>query len=927
MTLFARLTFAFVALVVATAGAVGFLTYHNLSGIAVPRSLVRADIHARAIANDIANIVASSRADVKGFRRVIGLDEVMTLSLDPSLERASGQTFAEWRARIERRFATEMEAKPQYILFRIIKTADDGRELIRVRRPATGGPPRIAPENELQRRSDREFFQKTVTAPDGTIVISSVELNRENGVIETPNVPVVRISTPLYAPDGKLFGMLVVNVDLRITFGQFDEPPNPDTAVYVVNDQGHYLLNPEHGREFGFRLGKPYRIQDDFPGLAPAISSGAPRSGLFENLNGKRFGVSVQSVKLSEGPRISVIETMPESSILAAAGMAVQNSLLVGGLTAALLAGLVGAFLARTFTRPLSQTTAAVAGFTFDKPLAVPVAASGEIGVLANAFDKMARDVREKTNAIRHDKEIFETIMSTMADAVFMVDTSGNVIYQNAAAKKLLHHHTDTSAGTPFKESQDVFEPDGVTPIAPENWPSIRCTRGDYEELFELMLRPHGTTALRDVLGSARPIRDAFGKIVGAVVVCRDVTDAKKLEHQLRQSQKLDAIGQLTGGIAHDFNNTLTVITGTIEILTEGVADRPDLHAIAKLIDQAADRGADLTKHLLAFARKQPLQPHNVDINAMVTETAQLLRPTLGEHIEIESKLARDADFALIDPSQLSTALLNLAVNARDAMPNGGKLTLETGNVILDEAYAQANAEVRAGPYVMVAVSDTGTGIPASIVDKVFEPFFTTKDVGKGTGLGLSMVYGLVKQSNGHIKIYSEEGYGTTIKLYLPRGTAKLEVAQTAAPLSGGHETILVVEDDDMVRNFLVTQLHSLGYRTMTASSGPAALAKVHGGAAFDLLFTDVIMPGGLNGRQLADEVVKLRPGMKVLFTSGYTENAIIHHGRLDPGVLLLAKPYRKADLARMLRQALQSPGIVQNTVAGNRVSTIGGLV
>jgi CheY-like chemotaxis protein len=325
---------------------------------------------------------------------------------------------------------------------------------------------------------------------------------------------------------------------------------------------------------------------------------------------------------------------------------------------------------------------------------------------------------------------------------------------------------------------------------------------------------------------------------------------------------------------------------------------------------------------LLAFARKQPLQPHNVDVNAMVIDAANLLRPTLGEHIEIDAKLADDADFAHIDPSQLSTALLNLAVNARDAMPNGGKLTLETSNVTLDEAYAHANAEVRPGPYVMIAVSDTGVGIPAKLIDKVFEPFFTTKEIGKGTGLGLSMVYGFVKQSNGHIKIYSEEGHGTTIKLYLPRGTAKLDAILTPVPLAGGHETIFVVEDDDMVREFLVTQLHSLGYKTVMAPSGVAALAKVDNGVAFDLLFTDVIMPGGINGRQLADEVAKRRPGMKVLYTSGYTENAIIHHGRLDAGVLLLAKPYRKADLARMLRLALGTPGIVQGAPPESMAST-----
>jgi CheY-like chemotaxis protein len=271
--------------------------------------------------------------------------------------------------------------------------------------------------------------------------------------------------------------------------------------------------------------------------------------------------------------------------------------------------------------------------------------------------------------------------------------------------------------------------------------------------------------------------------------------------------------------------------------------------------------------------------------------------------------LESDSWPALVDPNQLATALINLALNARDAMPGGGKLTVETGNVHLDEGYASVNSDVRPGPYVMITVTDTGAGIPAAIRDKVFEPFFTTKELGKGTGLGLSMVYGFVKQSGGHIKIYSEEGHGTTIKVYLPRAAGHVQPTADAqvAVIGGGHESILVVEDDDLVRNYVITQLRSLGYRTSTAKNAAEALTIINSGVELDLLFTDVIMPGIMNGRQLADEAVKRRPALKVLFTSGYTENAIVHHGRLDPGVLLLAKPYRKSDLARMVRKAFDA--------------------
>jgi signal transduction histidine kinase len=419
------------------------------------------------------------------------------------------------------------------------------------------------------------------------------------------------------------------------------------------------------------------------------------------------------------------------------------------------------------------------------------------------------------------------------------------------------------------------------------------------------------------VLPSRNQLRQAYAQLEeevrqrrSAEAMVKRFQEIEATESQVRQAQKMEAIGQLTGGVAHDFNNILTVITGTIEILDDAVKDRPHLAQITKMIGAAAARGADLTQHLLAFARRQPLQPRSVDVNALVVDAARLLRPTLGEQIEIESMLAHDSAPALIDPSQLSTAILNLALNARDAMPNGGKLTLETKNVVLDDDYAGMNSEVNPGNYVMIAVSDSGEGIPASLLEKVFEPFFTTKDVGKGSGLGLSMVYGFVKQSNGHIKIYSEEGHGTTVKLYLPHATGIPDTLAAEAGISGierGDESILIVEDDALVREYVVTQISNLGYDTLAASNAAEALAIIDGPERIDLLFTDVIIPGGMNGRQLAIEALTRRRGLKILYTSGYTENAIVHHGRLDAGVLLLPKPYLSSDLARMIRTALAS--------------------
>ncbi|TQF36705.1 ATPase [Bradyrhizobium sp. UNPF46] len=446
-----------------------------------------------------------------------------------------------------------------------------------------------------------------------------------------------------------------------------------------------------------------------------------------------------------------------------------------------------------------------------------------------------------------------------------------------------------------------------------EKWRAHLATLDRHEPFRKFEYRGRDTTGrMHHFSVNGKPVFDADGRFTGYRGSATDLTAQHETEERLRQAQKMDAIGQLTGGVAHDFNNVLTVITGTIEIIREGLADKPELSAIAQLIDDAAARGAEITSQLLTFARRQPLEPREIDVNALVIETAKLLKPILGEHIEIETRLADDAWSAMADPSQLSAAIVNLAVNARDAMPGGGRLTLETANRELDDTSGEGDA-VR-GAFVMVAVGDTGHGIPADIRERVFEPFFTTKGVGRGTGLGLSMVYGFAKQTGGSVAIESEEGRGTVMRLLLPR--SKGEAPARTAPVqplvtARGHETILVVEDDPLVQGYVIAQLGSLGYRTLVAGDGASALALVDQGAKFDLLFTDIIMPGGMNGRELADAVRLRRPGVRVLYTSGYTDNTIVHEGHLDPGVALLGKPYRKAELSEKIREVLagEPPG------------------
>ncbi len=390
----------------------------------------------------------------------------------------------------------------------------------------------------------------------------------------------------------------------------------------------------------------------------------------------------------------------------------------------------------------------------------------------------------------------------------------------------------------------------------------------------------------------------------GFIVTCKDITQRLRTEAGLRQAQKMESIGQLTGGVAHDFNNLLQVVIGNIEFLIGALKDAPALLTRARSALLASQRGAQLTRQLLAFARRQPLNPAPINPGRLIQGMTDLLQRTLGDDIQVEASIAGGLWNTLVDAAQLESAILNLAINARDAMPEGGKLTIEVANAFLDDAYAAEHADVAPGQYVMLAVTDTGTGMTPDVVARAFEPFFTTKPEGKGTGLGLSMVYGLVKQSGGHVKIYSEPGHGTTMKLYLPRehGAEVATNGLNGRAAVGGNERILVVEDDATVRQTVVDMLRQLGYRIAIAESGEQALDLLKGGMKIDLLFTDVVMPGPVGGRELARQAAALLPGLFVLYTSGYTENAVIHHGRLDPGLHLLSKPYGIEELGHKLR-------------------------
>jgi signal transduction histidine kinase/CheY-like chemotaxis protein len=394
-----------------------------------------------------------------------------------------------------------------------------------------------------------------------------------------------------------------------------------------------------------------------------------------------------------------------------------------------------------------------------------------------------------------------------------------------------------------------------------------------------------------------------------------EVAERRAAEMQVRQLQKMEAVGQLTGGIAHDFNNMLAIIVGSLDIARRKLfaGDHPAVDKYIAHANEGAQRAAVLTSRLLAFSRQQPLEPKVFDANRLVSGMSELLRGTIGEQIAVETVLGGGLWRISADPAQVEATVLNLAVNGRDAMPEGGKLTIETANTYLDERYANAHSEVSPGQYVMISVTDTGTGMPPEIAERAFEPFFSTKGAGRGTGLGLSQVFGFVKQSHGHVKIYSETNAGTTVKVYLPRymgdtAATSLEGADAAVPLGCADEIVLVVEDDEKVRQMSVEALRELGYTVIHAPTPSEALRKFAGHAHIALLFSDVVMPE-MTGRELAERMTSLRPNLRVLFTTGYTQNAIVHHGIIDPGTAFLPKPFTLDQLARKVRTVIDGSG------------------
>jgi PAS domain S-box-containing protein len=514
---------------------------------------------------------------------------------------------------------------------------------------------------------------------------------------------------------------------------------------------------------------------------------------------------------------------------------------------------------------------------------------------------------KKSMNRLREQEAWLRVTLSSIADGVIATGLNGEVNFMNPTAAAMTGCITPQVAGTPVDKVFQIVNKESTEAL---ETPVLRVIRkGETIEAAGDVILISRDETRRPVDYRAAPIVDDAGKITGAVLIFRDLTERAGLQEQLRQSQKMEAIGRLAGGIAHDFNNLLTVILGYCALASNRSGLVSELREELQEIMQAGERATVLVGQLLAFSRKQVLQPRVLDLNEVIVGTHQMLRRVIGEDIMLSSNTRPGLGHVLADSGQIEQIILNLAVNARDAMPKGGRITIETENVELNELYTRTHSEVEAGRHVMLAVSDTGHGMDAETQRHIFEPFFTTKEIGRGTGLGLSTVYGIVKQSGGHIWLYSEPGKGTTFKVYFPRVDEPIESnKQVPAPVESLHgtETVLLAEDEATVRELTRSILESYGYNVVTAASGPEAILAAQQADSIALLITDVVMPQ-MSGRELALALASDAPHMRILYLSGYTENAIVHHGVLDEGVAFLPKPFTPEGLARKVREVLDS--------------------
>jgi PAS domain S-box-containing protein len=748
--------------------------------------------------------------------------------------------------------------------------------------------------------------------------------------------PAVSVTVPVIR-DGNVVGLVAAGIDpdrLTAMLGQTQLPD--EWLAAIVDGADRIIARTRRQEEFVGRLATP-DFRENATG-SRGLWLGTTAEG--QPVLGSYARAAIADWRVAVGVPVKVIERPLYRSIAWLFGIG------VAALTAsALLAG----FFAQRMAAPLRALARQAERLGRDQEVQPTASAIVEVANVSGALEEAASELRrreiERRQAeaeLRGSRARLERVLDTSPVGIIEVNPRGEFFYLNTAAERILRAGRVELEGRRYQDMAWVLRsPDGAT-LSARQLPGARALAGELVIGFEVEMFAQADDRSVMLSVNAAPLIEN-GRVQSALIAFSDITERYRteralraaesklralnenleqrvadevvrrqhIEEALRQSQKMEAIGQLTGGVAHDFNNLLTIILGNLENLEHRLPADAELQRHIAAASSGATRAAALTHRLLAFSRRQPLAPNVVDVNALVAGMSELLRGTLGDGTRVEAALAKGLWSAFVDASQLENALINLAVNARDAMPNGGKLTIETENCEIEATEAAIEEDLKPGEYVCISVSDTGCGMSEEVKEKVFEPFFTTKDIGHGTGLGLSQVYGFIKQSGGHVRILTEIGEGTTVKLYLPRRIEPAETADEAplppAPRGRIEETVLVVEDDPDVRAYTEGMVGELGYRVLTAADAAAALKLLDAHPEVNLLFTDVGLPGGRNGRQLAEKATRRYPRLKVLFTTGYARDAIMHDGRLDPAVEVVFKPFRYSELALKIRRVLDA--------------------
>lgn len=704
--------------------------------------------------------------------------------------------------------------------------------------------------------------------------------------------PLVHVAVPITERlTGEVTGILVAHARFRpiwVLLADLDLPG--DTEALVVNAEGRILAHPSAAEVLSARV-------FDVP----------PQGGRYVHADGRTALVAKRKLSLVSEP-VHVIVSRPLSSALASA-FEIRTTLLFSAALLLAAASALALWQARDIVRPVEQLARRARLISGgDLETSINVVGPEEITALGRTLEEMRGQLRETIGSLKRsefaERERAMVTLQSIGDAVITTDPKGRITYVNAVAERLTGWSQAEAMDLPLAQ---VFAILNSATREPARDPVARCL----ETNSIVALSSHTILLSRDgteyaISDTAAPIRESDGNILGVVLVFQDVTEQRSIEHKLRESQKMEAIGKLSGGIAHDFNNLLQVIQGNAELLAEDASQDSEL--IAPIL-RAAKRGAELSQRLLAYARKQPLQTRTVDLRILLADILPILDRTLGGTITVSLDIPNAIWRVLTDPSQLETALLNLGVNARDAMPEGGSLTIRCENATQRDFHEDHEAELEETDFVLISITDTGEGMSAETQRRATDPFFTTKRVGEGSGLGLSMVYGFVMQTGGHLEIESAEGAGTKVKIFLPRSRADAGLQhadEQPEPVRGSGESILLVEDDAEVRSFARRTLQGLGYRVVDVGTVNAAHRALAGAQAFDLVLSDVVLPGGASGLDLAQELRRTHPGLPVVLMSGYPNLVAERESGAAERFVLLNKPFQRAQLAEAVRNAFE---------------------